>query len=124
MRRPAGTILLLLIAALIFLTAAGRRAQSAEIDRRVEFSGEFSQAMELAAGEVIELSVGVISPSTLPANGRLAVEWSGPTKDAGWRKVVHALDPDVYVVYRAPQQGRYELTLRAVVEEDPKPSVP
>jgi hypothetical protein len=125
MRRLLGRILLYVVAVLpAFLLTGSRFAQAEEIDRRIEFNGEYSQAIELGADEVIELSAGVISPSTLPANGRLAVEWSGPTKDAGWRKVVHALDPDVYVVYRAPQQGRYQLTLRAVEDEDTKSSVP
>ncbi|MEX2139705.1 MAG: prenyltransferase/squalene oxidase repeat-containing protein [Pirellulales bacterium] len=123
MRRFHGRITRFIIAFLASLSAGSRSAQSEEIDRRIEFNGEFSQAVELDAGEVIEVSAGVISPSTLPANGRLAVEWSGPTDDAGWRKVVHALDPDVYVVYRAPKQGRYQLSLRPVVNEDTKSSV-
>jgi hypothetical protein len=108
---------------LAFLLISSQRAQSAEIDRRIEFNGDFSQAVELAANEVIEISVGVTSPSALPANGRLAVEWNGPADDDGWRKVVHALDPDVYVVYRAPQQGRYELTLRALEEDNSSSTV-
>jgi hypothetical protein len=123
MRCPNGRIPLCLAGLLAFLAASNVIARSGEIDRRLEFDGEFSQAIELTADEVIEISAGVISPSTLPSNGRLSVEWTGPTKDAGWRKVVHALDPDVYVVYRAPKQGRYQLSLRAVVDEDPKASV-
>ncbi len=124
MRRSHRMILLFALEFLTSMAIISRCAQSTEIDQRIEFNGEFSQAIELDADEVIEISVGVISPSTLPANGRLAVEWSGPTTDAGWRKVVHALDPDVYVVYRAPKQGRYQLSLRAVVDEDSKSSAP
>jgi hypothetical protein len=71
---------------------------------QIEFSGSYSQTAELSAGQVVEVSAGFASPSRLPDNGRLAIEWSGPSGDSGWQKVLHALDPDVYVVYRAPQQ--------------------
>lgn len=36
-----------------------------------------------------------------------------------WRKVLHALDPDVYLIYRAPVSGRYVLGLTPVIDEDP-----
>ena len=125
MRRVRRRTSLCVVALSLATLAVGARcAQSGDIDRRIEFNGEFSQTIDLGADQVIEVSAGVPSPSTLPANGRIAVEWSGPTQDAGWRKIVHALDPDVYVVYRAPKQGRYQLALRAVVDEDPKSSVP
>jgi hypothetical protein len=122
MRHSHARILLCVIQLALSLAAISGVARSAEVDRRIEFDGSFSQAMDLAADEVTEISVSVVSPSTLPANGRIAVEWEGPTKELGWRKVVHALDPDVYLVYRTPQAGRYQLTLRAVEGEETKPS--
>ncbi|HJS09052.1 MAG TPA: prenyltransferase/squalene oxidase repeat-containing protein [Pirellulales bacterium] len=122
MRHSHARILLCVIQLALSLAAISGVARSAEVDRRIEFDGSFSQAMDLAADEVTEISVSVVSPSTLPANGRIAVEWEGPTKELGWRKVVHALDPDVYLVYRTPQAGRYQLTLRAVEREATKPS--
>ena len=38
---------------------------------------------------------------------------------ARWRKVLHALDPDVFVIYRAPVSGRYVLSLAPVIDEVP-----
>lgn len=69
--------------------------------------------MPLIAGQVIEISVGLPSPSKLPQNGRIAVEW------AGTRKVIHALDPDFYIVYRAPKAGTETLKVSAVEDEEP-----
>lgn len=40
-----------------------------------------------------------------------------PSPTANWRKVLHALDGDVYVLYRAPVAGRYTLKLAPVIEE-------
>src|SRR5688572_24884898 len=93
-----------------------------KLDQRIQFSGSHSQSIELTAGQTIELSAGIVSPTQLPANGRVAAEWSGPAADCGFRKVLHALDPDVYLVYRAPQAGRYTLSLRAVEDEEPPAS--
>lgn len=94
-----------------------------EIDQ-IAFSGDYSRAIELDAGETVEISAGVQSPSRLPSNGRIAAEWSGPAADVGFRKVLHALDPDLYVVFRAPQKGRYALSLRSVSDEVPAGSAP
>lgn len=69
-----------------------------------------SASVNLRAGEMVEVSAGVIRPSQLPVNGRVAIEFGG------YRKVVHALDPDLYMVYRAPKAGAY--TLKATVVED------
>ncbi|MCI0357479.1 MAG: HEAT repeat domain-containing protein [Planctomycetaceae bacterium] len=98
---------------------AGVAAQPRAIDERISFAGPLERAVELSAGQTIEIALGIASPSKLPDNGRLAVEWSGPAAEEGFRKVLHALDPDVYVVYRAPQAGKYTLTLRAAEDEYP-----
>src|SRR5688572_4430574 len=79
----------------------------------VDFSGQYTRAYPLKAGETVEISVGLPSPSKLPANGRVAVEW------AGYRKVIHALDPDFYLVYRAPKSGQLTLKVTAVEVEEP-----
>lgn len=112
---------------------------------RVTLSGPWSQTLHLAAGETREVSVQLQQPSALPPNGRVAVEWTleradragdvVPTPEQGaramdalgiytaptanWRKVLHALDPDVYLVYRAPVTGTYALKLAPVVDEAP-----
>lgn len=110
----------------LLLIGSCRAVFSAEtIDQRIDFSAEQTYPLELNAGDTFQISVGVESPSKLPANGRVLIEWTGPTEKLGFRKVLHALDPDVYLVYRAPVPGRYTLTLRPLeVDDDPKPDVP
>lgn len=124
----------------------------------VRLSGAWQRAYHLPAGRVVEISVHLERPSTLPPNARVAVEWtlardkgSGgqqgnarpepipssapvgrkpdafgiytlPTAD--WRKTLHALDGDVYLVYRAPVSGRYTLRLKPLTEEEPVGSSP
>jgi len=97
----------------------------------------------LKAGETVEILAHLEQPSALPPNGRLAAEWTLVRPDnaadvvatpekgaravnaheiytaptANWRKVLHALDGDVWVAYRAPVAGRYRLRLAPVTEE-------
>src|SRR5262245_31573095 len=106
------------IIALLSLGSTTQRVAAAppEIDVQIAFSGSYAREVELSAGQTYEISAGVEFPSKLPPNGRIAVAWSGPAADYGFRKVLHALDPDIYLVYRAPQAGRYKLSLRAVVD--------
>jgi hypothetical protein len=86
---------------------------------RVDFSGAtYTRSYSLQAGKTVEISVGLPAPSKLPPNGRLAVEW------AGYRKVLHALDPDFFMVYRAPKSGRFELKVSVVADEDPVFNLP
>ncbi len=100
----------------------------------VLLQGIWQKSYELTAGKVVEISVHLDRPSVLPPNGRIAIEWrregeaapvqvkrldipNAPT--SAWRKVLHALDSDVYVVYSAPQTGRYTLSMRPVTDELP-----
>ncbi len=53
----------------------------------------------------------LISNPELPANLRLTLL---PT--ANWQKTLHALDPDVHLVYRAPVKGEYQLEVAPVLE--------
>ncbi|MFO0363106.1 MAG: hypothetical protein ACK55F_00270 [Acidobacteriota bacterium] len=78
-----------------------------------DFTGFHQQSIALAAGETVEVYAGLPQPSQLPANGRIAVEW------AGYRKVIHAHDPDFYIVYRAPKAAAYTLKLTKVEDEEP-----
>lgn len=104
----------------------------------------WQEAYRLKAGEAVEISVRLQKPSALPANARVGVEWvleqperpgdvvATPEKGAreikaleiytaptaNWRKVLHALDGDVYVVYRAPVSGRYRLKVAALEVDD------
>lgn len=96
--------------------------------------------LHLAAGETIEINARVTKPSALPTNGRLRAAWvlvkaddesgvpRGPGSEekavrevnafgiytaptANWSKLLHALDSDVYLNYRAPVAGTYELRI-------------
>src|SRR5262245_8813550 len=111
------------VAALLPATSSG--IEPAGVQERLSFSGgTHSKAIELEPGQTVAISAGIESPSRLSANGRLAVEWNGPAADLSWRKVLHALDPDVYLVYRAPQAGQYTLSLRAIEDEEPPATAP
>ena len=79
----------------------------------LDFTGVHQQSISLAAGETVEVYAGLPLPSQLPVNGRIAVEWGG------YRKVLHALDPDFYMVYRASKAGVYALKLTKVENEEP-----
>src|SRR5687767_13895628 len=92
----------------------------------LRFQGGWEKRFDLKRGETFEISVGLPSPSSLPRHGRVGVRWtlveekkepgaasslpslfarqpdafgvySQPTAD--WKKVLHALDPDLYLVY-------------------------
>jgi hypothetical protein len=79
----------------------------------LEFTGRYSKQLTLRAGETVEVAAGLPRPSQLPPNARIGIQW------AGYRKIIHALDPDFYMVYRVPSAGSY--TLEAVVVEDEEP---
>lgn len=79
----------------------------------VDFNRSFSREYALTAGQTVEVSIGLPAPSKLPPNGRVAIEW------AGYRKVLHALDPDFYIVYKARQAGQVTLRVTAVEDEEP-----
>ncbi len=110
----------------------------------VKLSDEWQRVYALEADKTVEISVHLESPSTLPANGRIAVSWTlepksqsttpptetKPARDdkalgiyaaptANWRKVLHALDSDITLVYRAPVAGNYTLRLVPVTDEEP-----
>ena len=101
----------------------------------------YQRTIRLRAGQTVEISARAEKPSQLPPNARLRVDWkllsadtpeevprgmtngqpqgrevdafgiyTTPTPD--WNKLLHALDPDVYVVYRAPVAGQYQLSIQ------------
>ncbi|MBM3458149.1 MAG: hypothetical protein FJX77_06415, partial [Armatimonadetes bacterium] len=105
----------------------------------------FQSERRLAAGEAVQISVHLDKPSALPENGRLGVEWALVRPDnatdvvetpekgarewnafgiytrptAGWKKTLHALDPDVFTLYRAPVAGTYRLSVAPILEGPP-----
>lgn len=109
----------------------------------VRLAGPWDRSYRLKAGEAVEISVHLDRPSALPANGRVGAEWTLERPDnpadvvvtpekgaravdaqgiytaptANWRKVLHALDGDVYQLYRAPVSGSYRLHLAPIEDE-------
>ena len=134
-RRIGGPRLALLAVCLSSLLAG------AALGETVQFDGSWKRSWDLAEGETVQVQVGISSPGKLPDNGRISVRWSGPPRDPapasaamsrgdlvqgeenGWSKVLHALDPDVHLTYRAPRAGAYELSLTTVSDE-PWPAAP
>jgi hypothetical protein len=124
---------------------SGKTDQSlSPVRLNLRFQSLWEKRFNLKRGETFELSVGLPAPSLLPRHGRVGVRWtlieekkeSGaatglpspfarkpdafgiytqPTAD--WRKVLHALDPDLYLVYRAPVAGVYALEVAPVMDE-------
>jgi hypothetical protein len=116
----------------------------------VRLSGPWQKAYHLASGETVQVSVHLDRPSALPPNGRVGVQWTlerpdraadvAPTPEKGvravdalgiytaptanWRKVLHALDADVFLLYRAPVSGSYSLKLAPVMDERPVGAAP
>ncbi len=80
----------------------------------------------------MRISVGIANPGQLPDNARIEAMWNGPpvsdsrSEDQrgdlvvgvhnGWSKILHALDPDIHILYRAPIAGRYDLQLNTVID--------
>ncbi len=112
----------------------------ASVRLNLQFQGRWEKRFDLKRGETFELSVSLPQPSSLPQHGRIGVRWrlekpdtaeslptSGsrkpdafgiytpPTTD--WKKVLHALDSDLYLVYRAPVTGLYTLEISPVTDE-------
>ncbi len=106
----------------------------------LSFQSQWEKQIQLKRGETFELSVNLPSPSSLPQHGRIGVRWTLEKADAGealpaitgrkadafgiytaptadWRKVLHALDSDVYLVYRAPFAGLYRLEIAPITDE-------
>lgn len=101
--------------------------------------GRWEKQFTLQQGETFDVSVSLPQPAALPPHGRIGVRWrlleekqevgairttrqpdafgiyTAPT--AGWQKVLHALDADLYLVYRAPVAGLYALEIAPVTDE-------
>lgn len=129
------------IATLVILAAESVAAGRLELAESVASSSPVRQTVDLHAGEHVEISVRITKPSALPPNARIRVSWTldkanDPNADPGkplegtqgrgasdhgiytlptasLSKLLHALDSDVFLVYRAPCDGRYKLTVEA-----------
>ena len=104
----------------------------------VRLDGLWRSERRLRAGEAVAIHVRIDDPAALPANSRIEARWDAPDlpgaafegergdlispRSGDWSKTLHALDPDVTLVYRAPVDGSYVLQLAAVTDRaDPLP---
>ncbi len=85
-------------------------------------------------GDAISVSVHLDRPEDLPPNARIEVLFDGPSlgaelerprpsdpavrSTADWGKSLHALDPDLYLIYRAPVSGDYGLRVEVVRDRE------
>jgi|GEM_PF-504911 len=120
-----------------FAASSANSAGSAALPLKESFAAAeaWTRSWNLDKGEAVEIRVGVAAPAALPPNARLGVRWTGPRLEsftgergdlrarssADWEKTLHALDPDVTLVYRAPATGRYTLSVAPIVDE-PQPT--
>src|SRR5690349_11153884 len=109
------------------------------VEATVLLPKSWHRTLSLAEGQKVEVTVGIPKPSTLPPHARIGVRWSllapvsQPTPadlksrasskleidtlpTANRQKTLHALDPDVHLVYRAPVKGEYQLEVSPVLE--------
>ena len=130
------SVVAIIFAALSFASESGELPFS----KTFRFSDSWRRQWQLESGQAFELSVHLQDPGALPANARIEVQWQGPeitetfdgergdlhaTATPNWRKTLHALDPDVYLVYQAPKEGIYQLQLKTVLERsDPQSAIP
>lgn len=73
----------------------------------------YGQTITLKAGQTVEVYAGILKPSELAPNERIAVEFGK------FRKVLHAFDPDFFIVYRAMSAGTLTLKTTPVTNEEP-----
>ena len=107
------------------------------IAETMDFAGSWTRSWDLSSGQTVQIQVGIVSPARLPANARIEARWSGPRSpgaplsedrgdlvagiENGWTKTLHELDPDVFLLFKAPREGRYELSLETVIDRERPP---
>ena len=122
------------VAPLLVPTLALSLTGDAGYSRTVSVAAPWSAEWALEEGATFDVSLQLVEPSALPPNARIEVRWSGPElPDSGfagdrgdpsvfatadWSKVLHALDPDLHLVYRAPVSGTYSIHLEPVLDRE------
>ncbi|MDE0106418.1 MAG: hypothetical protein OXN96_01340 [Bryobacterales bacterium] len=122
------------VAPLLAPTLALSLTGDAGYSRTVSVAAPWSAEWALEEGAAFDISLQLVEPSGLPPNARIEVRWSGPElpnsgfagdrgdpsviATADWSKVLHALDPDLHLVYRAPVSGTYSIRLEPVLDRE------
>src|SRR5678816_2250009 len=118
-RRVVSLVVLLILVTSTLWSVTGARQQNLDksTSLTLHLSKPWSRSITLSKSETLEISVGLPRGSALPVNGRIGVTWtSKQSAKASWSKTLHALDPDVYVVYRVPEDGEYSLEIAPVMD--------
>ncbi len=100
--------------------------------KQIVFEGSWEHRWQLQRDQILQISLGIPNPSSLPPNARIEVRWQGPVlshlafdgkrgdldakASAGWEKTLHSLDPDLHLVYKVPAAGLYHLNLETVTD--------
>jgi len=138
---PLGLLLLLLLPSRgDALKPRSTAASEGSLEATILLPKSWSKTLSLAEGQKIEVTAGIPKPSALPPHARVGIRWSllapvvgQPTQaeielrasskleiealpTANWQKTLHALDPDVHLVYRAPLKGEYQVEVVPVLE--------
>ena len=108
------------------------RNRDPNFQKQIAFEGSWQRQWQLQRDQILQVTVGIPRPSSLPPNARIEVCWRGPDlpdlafdgkrgdldgqASAGWEKTLHALDPDVHLVYKVPTAGLYRLNLETVTD--------
>ncbi len=124
------------VAVFTLFASSSTGAAAQEFSETVMIGRSWAKSWTLADGAAFDLTVRLEHPSTLPPNARIEVTWDGPDlpefrfdgdrgdrgvkATADWAKVLHALDPDLHLVYRTPVAGTYALRIEPV-EQRPQP---
>ena len=122
------------VAQLLAPTPALSLTDGSGYSRTISIGGPWSEEWTLEEGRAFDVSLQIEQPSSLPPNARVEVRWSGPglpdsgfvgdrgdasvVATADWSKVLHALDPDLHIVYRTPVSGTYSLRIEPVLERE------
>jgi len=130
------SVRLRVLTALLLLGPSACLARAGDILKSARVPKPLSQEIHLDQGQAVTISARIDKPSRLPDNGRLKTAWTLLRTDdprqasdqpkaqparktnaegiythptPNWSKLLHALDPDVFTVYRAPVAGNYRL---------------
>src|SRR5687767_7047432 len=116
-----------IILVLVICTAGWSAPASLPFRQKITFDGLWQAQWDLRKDQAIDISLRIDNPSALPPNARIEARWEGPAipelnfegkrgdlearATTSWQKTLHSLDPDLYLVYRAPRAGSYSLRL-------------
>ena len=110
------------VEATVLLPKSWHKTLSLDEGQKVEVNGRDSQTFHLAATRtgwhsLVPAGARQLSQLRLISQSRASSKLEiDALPTANWQKTLHALDPDVHLVYRAPVKGEYQLEVAPVLE--------